>query len=223
MKFSIESLRDLLRLEEYPPLSEIPDEELLLALNPDTYDAYEYYGDAVFHMIITNHFIGRDLRSAEMTKVRHMVECNLFLRLLIQRSGIDKYVMGVEQLHENSKVFADVFEALLGVFTVFCRKTSSSSDTIDLLGRWCNDMFALDVIIEEFILQVRGEKGPGFTVEQFKTLGRQEKLLIIQYKVKSLQKIRIPEEKILSITGCLHFMYPPDNKLNTMYDKLCQL
>lgn len=159
----IKSLRKDIRIFN-TELNLIPDHILLLAFNVGKYDRYEYIGDAVLHMIVTDEMLNDiDFTAGDMTYIRGIVESNKSLSCMMNVRGICKYISG----KIKEKTCADVFEAILGVLYVYLKgKPFGSVPTypthptstqgkdmspIDILHRWMNKEWGLNILIDNAV------------------------------------------------------------------------
>lgn len=109
------------------------------ALNPETNDEYEYIGDAVFHMIITDIILNLKVSSHEMTQIRIKMESNVSMNCMMKLKGLCS--------NRGLKSCADVFEAIIGLLYVRLRESTYSSQSIDILRRWLNTVWNLDSLV----------------------------------------------------------------------------
>ena len=126
---------------------------LLSALTPpsyatDNYEAYEFIGDSVLSLVVSNIVYSMGIRSPDvMTKVRSLVTKNSTLACIVASVGLDKRTLGNNKLTEKGK--ADIFEAIIGA--VYIWSMSNLPDPLHSVSKWLIDHWNLGVIVSNIL------------------------------------------------------------------------
>lgn len=126
---------------------------LLSALTPpsygiDNYEAYEFIGDSVLSLVVSNIIYNMGVRSPDiMTKVRSLVTKNSTLACMVTSIGLDKRVLGNGKLTEKGK--ADIFESIIGAVYVWA--SENLANPILSISRWLVEHWNIAVIISNIL------------------------------------------------------------------------
>lgn len=138
-------------------LKYITDEQLDLAFSAATNDRYEYVGDGVIHMIVTDmllsYLIDPGMDSGAITKIRGIIESNKLFAYMMNKRGLctpDKKTASIvgKSYTKNEKRCADIFESIVGLFYVYLRSKYNTYEPLDVIYDWLCDVFYLDKILE---------------------------------------------------------------------------
>lgn len=126
---------------------------LMSALTPphvgsDNYDAYEFVGDSVLSLVVTNILYRMGVRSPDvMSKTRSLVTKNSTLACMVTSIGLDKRVFGCSKMTEKGK--ADIFEAIVGA--VYMWSQGRVHDPLESITTWLVSHWNIAVLISNVL------------------------------------------------------------------------
>jgi len=145
--------RDKLGLDAIPELKEIPDSYLDMAFQKNNdpvhlanQDKYEFIGDAVYHMIITDmlmeYLLDAKTNPGTMTRTRTRLEKNASFACIMNDFGFCDSKMAM-------KSCADQFEALLGVFYIYLRQSQNMFRSLDIIHNWLEKTISIGYLLDQ--------------------------------------------------------------------------
>jgi len=152
--------RDILQIDYYEGIRDITDEQLELAFSGQTRELYEYVGDSVVHMIVTDmllsHFSNPNMSPYFLTDIRGIIESNKLFAYMMEKRTLCKTDQSQFQLYKkgytsSEKKCADTFEAIVGLFYVYLRSRHNSFKPLDIIHEWICDVFYLDKILDGLV------------------------------------------------------------------------
>jgi len=120
-----------------------------------SYDFLETLGDAVIKLLFILKLYQRDIRnSGEITKIKANLESDKTLKRVAKQIKIEKYIFKTEnQKIENTRILADVFEALCGAMYL------DSNHNLNMVEKKLIDPFYRDIdkISQKIIISSKNE------------------------------------------------------------------
>lgn len=128
------------------------------SLSVDNYEAYEFIGDSVLSLVVSQVLYDMGIRSPDrMTKIRSLITKNSTLACIVVGSGLDKRAFGGIKLSEKAK--ADIFESIIGAIYIWAKQ--NLSNPILSIQKWLVEHWNIKDIISNIVIAM--DKTPSGT------------------------------------------------------------
>lgn len=161
LKMSTKQLRQDLKLYN-TPFPNITDSLLLTAFTHETgtliheenYQRYEFLGDSVLDMVISQMIFKRYRLSPHwMTVIRMELVENKILASYMKERGLEKYIRYGKGVLLSDGMIANVFEAIIGVlYTHFSSRHCIDTDLLLVISDWINSLWDMDTRIHDRVI-----------------------------------------------------------------------